>query len=540
MAAAEDARTRGVLARSYASAQLVWKLRRYIPTAAATAVTHLTSSTYPDAWPLSTSLFVALARFSSDSARARRHARALGGEVGEVDVVAETQKNRARIERLIVGESGRLPKNGVVVPVSFRVRSRRGLPGILAEPDSIETGERRVGAEWSAHDSLWAMSTTPPAARVVLFFHGGAYCLLSPKTHRPLCLRLSRELGARVFSVDYRLAPETKFPGALHDAVSAYLYLTQELGIAPTEILVAGDSAGGNLATALVLYLRDHSARVVAPVPRGVVLLSPWVDLTASFASWDSNRVTDYLALDDLTDPLVPTKLFARTERDLVDRYASPAIASDVEFAGFPPVVVVAGQGETLRDEIAVLAQRLDRAGVDVTHEEYEGGVHVFVAVTVAGLGECAITRIGEWSRHPTRFARARREQTTTTLNESDDDDDDDGDWARIESELDEAYRRKRDDMTRNDDLDGPGRKQQTDPPRRREEDRDEPRFVFEATSGVERVIELRPRAHPAARAALDELARLDDRGGGGSNTVVVRAKRNPKYQGGWWARLHI
>jgi acetyl esterase/lipase len=101
-------------------------------------------------------------------------------------------------------------------------------------------------------------------------------------------LNFSRVFNARVLSVDYRLAPETVFPGGLHDSVAAYLYLTADLGVDPASIIVAGDSAGGGLTLALLLYLRDNDM----PLPGGAVLQSPWCDLTKSFRSWEENAVS--------------------------------------------------------------------------------------------------------------------------------------------------------------------------------------------------------------------------------------------------------
>lgn len=98
---------------------------------------------------------------------------------------------------------------------------------------------------------------------------------------------MSKLLKARVLSVDYRLSPETPFPGGLHDVVVAYLHLTQDLGIEPASIIVSGDSAGGGLSLALLLYLRDNKM----PLPGGAILISPWCDLTASFRTWDDNAV---------------------------------------------------------------------------------------------------------------------------------------------------------------------------------------------------------------------------------------------------------
>lgn len=111
--------------------------------------------------------------------------------------------------------------------------------------------------------------------------------MMSAASHRFLTIQFSKSTDLRIFALNYRLSPETRFPGALHDAVSAYLRLIEDLQVPPKNIILAGDSAGAGLATAMLLYLRDEQY----PLPNCAVLMSPWVDLTMSCASWDSNAV---------------------------------------------------------------------------------------------------------------------------------------------------------------------------------------------------------------------------------------------------------
>lgn len=183
-----------------------------------------------------------------------------------------------------------VPGDALVTPVTFTAR-RRGLRGFLADVDAQEDGRRVIGGEWVVHRALWlrlqdqwrrakkserqASRVYPPPSqsRVILFLHGGAYYMFSPATHRTLTIPLSRHTEARVFAVDYRLAPETRFPGQLHDAVLAYLRLIEDLNIPPGNIVVCGDSAGGGLALSLLLYLRDNDY----PLPSACILMSPWI-----------------------------------------------------------------------------------------------------------------------------------------------------------------------------------------------------------------------------------------------------------------------
>lgn len=115
---------------------------------------------------------------------------------------------------------------------------------------------------------------------------------MNPATHRGIILTLSRILKARVLSVDYRLAPEYVFPAGLHDSVAVYLHLINTVGVNPASITVAGDSAGGGMTMALLLYLRDSNL----PLPGAAVLLSPWCDLTMSLRSWEENAVRTWLS----------------------------------------------------------------------------------------------------------------------------------------------------------------------------------------------------------------------------------------------------
>lgn len=164
----------------------------------------------------------------------------------------------------------------------------------------------------------FAMHKSVRKDRVILYLHGGAYYMMSAETHRFLTISVSRYTESRVFgtvpcllstifvililylpvpiAINYRLAPETRFPGQLHDAVSAYMRLIVDLQIPPENIIFAGDSAGAGLALATMMYLRDEGY----PLPSGAILMSPWVDLTMSCEV--SFPFTHYLTI-----PLTPS-----------------------------------------------------------------------------------------------------------------------------------------------------------------------------------------------------------------------------------------
>ncbi|KAG6837313.1 hypothetical protein H0H93_011408 [Arthromyces matolae] len=277
-----------------------------------------------------------------------------------------------------------LPSDALVTPVTFRVK-KRGLRGILADLDAAEDGMRELSGEWVVGkktwqrlQSEWKINIFDEAARakeqVILYLHGGAYYLSSAAAQRLISIPLSKYTNARVFGLDYRLAPESRFPGPLHDVVSGYFRLVEDLHIPPENILLAGDSAGGGLCLALLMYLRDNDYSL----PAGAILMSPWVDLTMSCESWDSNASFDVVPFpqDDHMNPIV-LYLGENMEEYLTHPYVSPLFG---DFIGLPPLLIQVGDAEVLRDESTLLAHKATLAGVDVRHELFEDAIHVFQA----------------------------------------------------------------------------------------------------------------------------------------------------------------
>lgn len=234
----------------------------------------------------------------------------------------------------------------------------------------------------------------------------GAYYTGSTATHRLLTVSLSKHLDARVFAINYRLAPDTRFPGPIHDAVSAWFRLTEDLGVPPGNIILAGDSAGGGLCVAVMMYLRDQGYAM----PGGAILMCPWVgefwtlrfmehiefgncvtnkkltcdlyllsDLTMSCASWDTNASLDVITFPtDPADHMNPIACYLGPEgmsKYITHPYASPLFGS---FHGLPPMLIQSGDCEVLRDEVTLLAHKATLQGVDIVHEVYEDAVHVF------------------------------------------------------------------------------------------------------------------------------------------------------------------
>lgn len=138
---------------------------------------------------------------------------------------------------------------------------------------AVEVGER---------NAQWLIPERAVANAAVLYLHGGAYVSGSIRSHRALASHIAKASRVRVLLLDYRLAPEHPFPAALDDAVAAFAWLQSELGLQPDRIVIAGDSAGGGLSLATALRIRDSGQ----PLPRAIVALSPWTDLTCSGESF--------------------------------------------------------------------------------------------------------------------------------------------------------------------------------------------------------------------------------------------------------------
>lgn len=220
----------------------------------------------------------------------------------------------------------------------------------------------------------------PPRERVVLLLHGGAYILKLSNIYRGMAVRYSRMAGdADVFSPDYRLAPEHVFPAALEDALDAWNWLLAR-GYKPQNILVAGDSAGGNLALALTLKLRDMGRAL----PRALICMSPWTDMTGSGQSHFKNAGIDpifgnnpeYMPPKDGVPPkTLPFILSYVGRADPKNSYLSPAFAS---YTHFPPMLIQVGTDEILESDAELVYKQALQAGVDATLTRYYGLFHVF------------------------------------------------------------------------------------------------------------------------------------------------------------------
>jgi epsilon-lactone hydrolase len=201
----------------------------------------------------------------------------------------------------------------------------------------------------------------------ILYLHGGGYAICSPRTHRVITARLAMDTGLPVLAPDYRLAPEHPFPAAFEDVRDAYRLLLAR-GIPADRIVIAGDSSGGHLATALTA----EACRTGLPAPAGVVLFSPWVDLTGELAMASAMR-----RHDPYIDPAVATRfgrLYVGTG-DWKDPRLSLLTCPNEEL---PPFLIQVGSIEVFRAEVEALAEVLDEAGSLFDLQIWPGQMHVF------------------------------------------------------------------------------------------------------------------------------------------------------------------
>jgi epsilon-lactone hydrolase len=236
----------------------------------------------------------------------------------------------------------------------------------------------------------WVHGPAERGRQAMMYLHGGCYVFGSAATFRELIGRLSMATGMWVLALDYRLAPEHPFPAAVDDALAAYRWLLGT-GIEPGGIVFAGDSAGGGLALATLLALRDAGDRL----PAAAVLLSPWTDLTCSGESYASRAESDPLFTREQVVTLAAQYLAGANPASVL---ASPIYA---DLKGLPPLLVHVGSDEVLLDDATRLAERAKAAGVDVELRVWDGMWHEFQRYAGRGVIEAqeSIDLIGAFTK---------------------------------------------------------------------------------------------------------------------------------------------
>ena len=252
-------------------------------------------------------------------------------------------------------------------------------------PDGVTVSEAYAGgcrAYW--HDPEGAAKD-----RVIMYVHGGAYAIGSPKTHERLVGHLAKVTGCRALNVDYSLAPEHPHPAAVQDSTAAYRWLLSQ-GYKPEHIAISGDSAGGGLTLATLLSIKENGL----PQPAAAVPLSPWTDMEVTGESFETNAANDVMIQRDGTQNAVAMFL---GEADPRDPLASPLHG---DYRGIAPIYIQVGGDETLLDDSTRVAERARNAGVEVKLDIFPEMQHVFQA-SVGNMPEAtdAVERIGAWLR---------------------------------------------------------------------------------------------------------------------------------------------
>ncbi len=243
--------------------------------------------------------------------------------------------------------------------------------------------------EAAGMDALWVRAEAVPeeCTKTLLYFHGGAFYSGSSETHKGLAAAISEASGLRALLVDYRMSPEHAYPAAHEDALAAYRWLLAQ-GVAPGDIALGGDSAGGNLVLSTLFSARDEGL----PMPAAAVLLSPWLDVV-DYAGDTHVSMQDDDPSIDLAALMADGKLYFGEEPD-----SSRIRLLERSMAGLPPLFIQTGELEVLLSDSVTLAQRARADGVEATLQVWPELWHVFQALT-AILPEArqAVGHIGEF-----------------------------------------------------------------------------------------------------------------------------------------------
>ncbi|MFK8019822.1 MAG: alpha/beta hydrolase [Pseudomonadales bacterium] len=289
------------------------------------------------------------------------------------------------------------------------------LAGVDMDPDSVSVEEMRAMRDMppsgnpainSVTDKTLSLNSVEVPVRIyspggegphslIMFFHGGGWVFCGLDTHDSTCRAMANEATAVVVSVDYRLSPEAKYPAALEDCYAATEWAVEnavELNANPDQLVVAGDSAGGNLATVVSLMARDNrAAGKSAPEVRFQVPIYPVTNHNFNTTSYTDNSEGYYLTQKMMRwfwDQYLPNDSAGQ------ESYASPLLA-DLE--GLPPALVITAEYDPLRDEGEAYADRLSSAGVNTELVRFEGQIHGFIGMAdLIDDGREAVELIGK------------------------------------------------------------------------------------------------------------------------------------------------
>jgi monoterpene epsilon-lactone hydrolase len=247
-------------------------------------------------------------------------------------------------------------------PQSLRIRIEK-LAGRFKPPKEVQV----VPIDAGSVPSEWLIPPDAPQDRALMYIHGGAWIMGSTKTHRGFVSKLAYASGIRALSINYRLAPENPFPAGLNDCITAYEWLLHN-GISANKIVVAGDSAGGNLTLALLIALRDTGKAL----PAGAIAISPATDFAASGESYKTR-----IHLDPFFSNLGEITILDDYIKDHDPRHPllSPLYA---DLSGLPPLLIHVGDHEILLDDAVRFGDKAVAAGVEAKTVVWPEMFHVF------------------------------------------------------------------------------------------------------------------------------------------------------------------
>lgn len=255
-------------------------------------------------------------------------------------------------------------------------------------PDNVFVSEVNVpSASGSSVTCEWVQMEQVSTKPVLIYLHGGGYIFGGLDSHRDIAWRLAEAGDVRVLLVDYRLAPENPFPAALEDSIECYKWLLTS-GISPDQVAIGGDSAGGGLAVATLVNIKNLGL----PMPNCAILLSPWTDLSASGDSVKANAESDVM--------LTPSALKVMADNYLGDRDRKAPLASPLfaDLSGLPAIFIQASESEILLSDAQRLVTRILAAGGEVKLETWPKMPHVWqVLAARIPEGKAAIIKLGEF-----------------------------------------------------------------------------------------------------------------------------------------------
>jgi len=300
---------------------------------------------------------------------------------------------RALLEMMDAQDAPPLETQDPVEARSARLEPMKMLGG---EPDALGRVENLFAPGPAGDVPLRLYATEHGGIRPALvYFHGGGFVFGNLDTHDAVCRALAKESGAVVIAVDYRLAPEHKFPAAVDDSYAATVWVAanaQRLGIDAQRIAVGGDSAGGNLATVVAMRCRDAGGPALA----AQLLIYPVTDVS-SFETGSHRELGEGYFLTRAGMEWFTGHYLASADQKRHPE-ASPLLAPNL--SGLPPALVITAEFDPLRDEGEAYAQRLQQAGVPVTVSRYPGMIHAFVSMRgVLSGGRQAIQEAAQFTQ---------------------------------------------------------------------------------------------------------------------------------------------